>query len=137
MSKYCSEEEIVELVNQFEAGTIERAEWKHAEHLTVALYYLTLDDLETATDGMRAGLYNLLRSFGVDLGKEMPYHETLTVFWMRTIAEFNASKSGEPLVNRANILIERYDKDYPLKFYSRELLFSDQARATYVDGDLV
>ena len=53
------------------------------------------------------------------------------------IAEFNASKSGEPLVNRANILIERFDKDYPLKFYSRELLFSDQARATYVDGDLV
>ena len=60
MSKYCSEEEIVELVNQFEAGTIKHAEWKHAEHLTVALYYLTLDDLETATDGMRAGLYNLL-----------------------------------------------------------------------------
>jgi hypothetical protein len=29
-----------------------------------------------------------------------------------------------------------FDKDYPMRFYTRELLFSDRARAEFVDGDL-
>ena len=35
-----------------------------------------------------------------------------------------------------NELVARYDKDYPLKFYSPEFLFSDEARAKFVEGDL-
>ena len=131
-----SEKDVLDLVAAFEAGTISRDKWKHAEHLTVGLYYLSRYDLETAIVEMRTGIFNLLRSFGVDLSKEMPYHETLTVFWMRTIAEFNASKNGASLAEKANELVEKYDKDYPLRFYSREFLFSDEARAGFVEGDL-
>ena len=29
-----------------------------------------------------------------------------------------------------------FDKDYPMKFYSRDLLFSEEARAKFVEGDL-
>lgn len=134
--RYSSEKDVLDLVAAFESGTISRDAWKHAEHLTVGLYYLSRYDLETAMTEMRTGIFNLLRSFGVDLSKEMPYHETLTVFWMRTIAEFNASKNGASLVEKANELVEKYDKHYPLKFYSREVLFSDEARARFVEGDL-
>ncbi len=66
----------------------------------------------------------------------MPYHETLTIFWMRTVADFNASKNGTSLLDKANELVATYDKDYPLKFYSREYLFSEEARARFVEGDL-
>lgn len=133
--RYSSEKDVLDLVAAFESGTIARDKWKHAEHLTVGLYYLSRYDLETATAEMRTGIFNLLRSFGVDLSKEMPYHETLTVFWMRTIADFNASKNGASLAEKANELVEKYDKDYPLRFYSREYLFSDEARGRFVEGD--
>lgn len=135
--RYKTEKEIEEVVRSFEDATISRDAWKHAEHLTVALHYLCLHDIETATEKMRAGIFKLLtEGFEVDLSKEMPYHETLTIFWMRTVADFNATKNGTSLLDKANELVAEYDKDYPLKFYSREFLFSDEARAQFVDGDL-
>jgi hypothetical protein len=134
---YENEEEIAALVRSFEDASVARDVWKHAEHLVVALYYVDEYGLETGTDKMRGGLFNLLiKGFGVDLTKEMPYHETLTVFWMRTVADFNGSKNGTSLLNKTNELVEKYDKDYPMRFYSREYLFSDEARARFVDGDV-
>lgn len=135
--KYENENEILELVRSFEEATISREEWRHAEHLVVGLYYLTRHDLAAATGKMRDGIFNLLRkAFKVDLTKEMPYHETLTVFWMNTLNEFNGSKNGMPLVDKANEVAEKFDKDYPMRFYSREYLFSDEARARFVKPDL-
>jgi hypothetical protein len=134
--RYKTDKEIFNIVRSFEDATISHDDWKHAEHLTVALHYLNLYDIEEATAKMREGIFKLLGAFGVDLTKEMPYHETLTVFWMRTIANFDASKNGASLLDKANELVAEYDKDYPLKFYSREFLFSDGARARFVEGDL-
>jgi hypothetical protein len=134
--KYESEDEILRLVEAFENGTIPRGEWNHAGHLTVALYYCATDDLKTAIDKMRRNLLNHLKAVGVDFTKEMPYHETLTAFWMRTIDDFRKSKNGASMLETANELVERFDKDYPLRFYSRELLFSDEARARFVEADL-
>ncbi|MEP6787162.1 MAG: hypothetical protein ABJB40_01930 [Acidobacteriota bacterium] len=134
--RYETEKEIAEIVRTFENATISRAAWKHAQHLTVALHYICHHDIDRAMERMRGGLFKLLGAFGVDLTKEMPYHETLTVFWMRTVADFNATKNGASFLDKTNELVEKYDKDYPLRFYSREYLFSDKARAKFVDGDL-
>lgn len=136
-TKYTDESEILELVRSFEEATIPHDDWKHAEHLVVALYYLTNHDLEDACERMRSGILNLLENgFKVDLSKEMPYHETITIFWMRTVARFNAEREGSSLLDRANEVAYKWDKDYPLRFYSRALLFSEEARAGYIDGDL-
>ena len=134
--RYKGEKEIAEVVRTFEDATISREAWKHAEHLTVALHYLSHHDIDTATEKMRSGLFKLLGAFSVDLTKEMPYHETMTVFWMQTVADFNASKNGASFLDKTNELVEKYDKDYPLRFYSREYLFSEEARAKFVEGDL-
>lgn len=133
---YQTENEIIEVVRLFEDGTIEREDWRHAEHLTVAFYYASHHDFQTALTKMREGIFNLLKCFEVDLEKEMPYHETLTVFWMRTIFDFCKSKNDCPIVEMCNEIVKRFDKDYPLRFYSRELLFSPTARATTVEPDL-
>lgn len=136
--KFENESEIVDLVRSFETATLSHDDWKHAEHLVVALYYLSHYDLETATVKMRSGILHLLEfGFKVDLKKEMPYHETITRFWMRTVHDFNASKNGTSLLDKANEVVERFDKDHPLRFYSRELLFSDEARAGFVEPDLI
>jgi hypothetical protein len=136
--KYKDDAEIEKLVASFEDASIARGVWKHAEHLVVALYYVnSCGDIEVATNKMREGLFNLLTDgFKVDLSKEMPYHETLTVFWMKTVDEFSRSRNGMPLHEKANNLIEAFDKDYPLNFYTREYLFSDEARARFVEPDL-
>jgi len=131
---YQTEDEILSIVRAFESGTIKREEWRHAEHLTVAFYYAFHYDYKTALVKMRSGIFNLLTSFEVDLSKEMPYHETLTVFWMKTTADFKKSQSA--VLQGCNQLIEHFDKNYPLQFYSRELLFSEQARASFVEADL-
>lgn len=135
-TKYKHQSEVLGLVSSFEAATISHDDWKHSEHLVVALYYLTHHDLETAYGKMRSGILNLLENgFKVDLKKEMPYHETITLFWMRAVAGFNASKNAS-LLEKANEVAYKWDKDHPLKFYSRELLFSDEARSKFVDADL-
>jgi hypothetical protein len=134
--KYETAEDIYKIVRAFENGTITRERWRHAEHLTVALFYVWHHDFDAALDKMRAGIFNLLRAFAVDLTKEMPYHETLTVFWTRTVLDFKDSKNGAPIHETCNELIEHFDKDYPLKFYSRQRLFSDQARAKFVEADI-
>ena len=135
--KYENATEIFTVVETFERGTISRENWRHAEHLTVALFYLSNHDETTAYDKMRDGIFNLLKSFGVDLTKEMEgYHETLTVFWMKTVDEFRKSKVNCLILETANELVEKFDKDYPLRFYSREFLFSDKARAHFIEADL-
>lgn len=134
--RYKTESEITEVVRTFEDATISRDAWKHAEHLTVALHYLTRHDIEAAIEKMRSGIFKLLGAFDVDLTKEMPYHETMTVFWMRAVARFNASKNGVKLLDKANEMVEVLDKEYPLRFYSREVLFSDKARAEFVEADI-
>lgn len=137
MNRYDNENEIRELVREFEETTISRDKWKHAEHLTVALFYLVNYEKEIALIKMRDGIHNLLtKGFGVDLSVEMPYHETLTVFWMKTVEEFMTENESHSLLEKTNELISKYDKDHPLLFYSRELLFSDKARSVWVEPDL-
>ncbi len=134
--KYKTENEILVVVRGFEDGTISRADWRHAEHLTVALFYLSHHDFDSALIKMRDGIFNLLKAFEIDLKKEMPYHETMTIFWLRTVADFANSKNGASILETCNELVEKFDKDFPLRFYSRELLFSDKARKKFVEFDL-
>ncbi|MGI9054543.1 MAG: hypothetical protein ACR2F2_01940 [Pyrinomonadaceae bacterium] len=135
--KYKTENEIIKIIESFENGTIARENWRHADHLLVANYYLSANDFDAAYNKMREGIFNLLRSFEIDLSKEMEgYHETLTVFWLKTVDDFRKTKNGCPVVEICNELTEKFDKNYPLKFYSRERLFSDEARAEFIEADL-
>jgi len=135
--KYETEKDILDLVRSFEDATVSREDWKHREHLIVALYYVSHHDADNALDKMRTGLLNLLANgFKVDLTKEMRYHETITVFWIRTLADFHASSNGNSIVAKVAEIVDKFDKDYLLKFYSRERLFSAEARERFVEGDL-
>ncbi|MGB7069366.1 MAG: hypothetical protein WBD22_07710 [Pyrinomonadaceae bacterium] len=136
--KFKDENEILALVRSFEEASIGRDEWHHAEHLAVALYYVSRVDLDTATQKMRGGLLNLLREgFGVDFAKEMPFHETLTTFWMRTMHLYSLGADSKSLQEMANDVVCLYDKEYPLRFYTRETLYSERARSTFVEPDLI
>jgi hypothetical protein len=132
------EEDILNIVKAFEDRTISRAEWTHAAHLLVGLYYCRTLPFPVARNVMRDGVYWLNDRHGVPNTDDSGYHETLTVFWLKRIWNFLDERPAKtPLIELGQKLLERYnDPELPLRFYSREVLFSNSARADYVPPDL-
>ena len=125
---------------QFSGKTLPKAEWTHAAHIAVAFTeFDTLGDFETTLLALRTKIraYNL--SVGTANTDSSGYHETLTVFWLTVISQFYAA-------NRQPGLEDKYDRfmktelassGFPALFYSRDLLFSSNARLHWVDPDLL
>ena len=135
--KYSSLAEIGNIVNAFQHGRISREEWTHRAYLTVALSYCVHFPLDAATSRMREGILRLNEINGVANTATSGYHETMTVFWISTVKGFVKTSTERDIVTQANELIAAFgDPRLPLKFYSRKLLFSPEARARYVRPDL-
>jgi hypothetical protein len=106
MSYYHSETEIETVVRAFEACRLDKTEFKHAQHLTVATWYVQMLGKDAALDRMRAGLLAFLDHHGVAEGK---YSETVTVFWIQQIAEkLNELGCEMSLVEKCNRVVETY-----------------------------
>ena len=131
-------EEMLELVRRFDDCTLPREEWTHAAHLTVALWHLLQFDWPEAVARVRRGIKRYNAAHGIPTTPTGGYHETLTIFWLRTVRAFLEAERNEAraLVHLANELAETADKGLPLKHYTRELLFSPEARAAWVEPDL-
>jgi hypothetical protein len=117
----------------FENGAITPAQFDHAAHVRVAWVYLQeAASLEEALSRMRDGI----RRFAAAAGVPQKYHETITVLWMRLLAEVRAAGASGELAEVLREYPALADKDLPLQYYSRALLFSDEARAGWVEPDL-
>ena len=134
--RYKTEDEINEVINAFESATLPHNKWRHAEHLTMAMRYALLYDFDEALNKMRSGILKLNDFHGVVTTNERGYHETLTGVWTRAVYDYVKANINKDLVGLANEIIEKFDKEYPLKFYSRERLFSVEARYGFVEPDL-
>ena len=100
-------------IRAFENGEIAPQDFHHADHLRLALAYLVSSaSIDEATTRMAGGL----RAFARAAGKEEKYHYTLTVAWVRLVARL-------------------LDQQLPLAYYTRDRLFSDEARARWVEPD--
>lgn len=130
--------EILALVRRFEDCTLSRDEWTHAAHLTVALWHLLQFDWPEACARVRRGIKRYNAAHGILTTPTGGYHETLTLFWLRTVRTFLEAERNEAraLVHLANDLIAFADKGLPLTHYTRERLFSPEARATWVEPDI-
>jgi hypothetical protein len=131
-------EEILSLVRRFEDCTLPREAWTHAAHLTVALWHLLQLDWPEAVTRVRRGIKRYNAAHGIVTTPTGGYHETLTLFWLRTVRTFLEAERNEAraLVRLANELCASADKSLPLAHYTRELLFSPEARANWVEPDL-
>lgn len=127
--------EIEAVVKGFESCTTAKDDFSHPSHLTVACYFLHYFSEPYATQRMRAGLLRFLDHYGVGRAK---FHETLTIFWIRTVAAFRESQEVElPLLEMANAVIESLgDSRLVLAYYSEELLWADVTRNTWIAPDL-
>ena len=126
--------EIEVLVRAFEGCTLPKAEWTHREHLTVALWYLRHNPREEATSRMREGI----RRFNLSHGNTTGYHETITLAWIAVISRFLEGTTTANPFRRSSGSCWRNaaEKDYLLRFYSEDVLISEQARRNWVPPDL-
>lgn len=118
----------------FEAGLVAPDAFGHREHIRLAYVYLVEGDADLATERMRAGILGFLSRHGLDVSK---FHETLTGAWVLAVRHF---MSLTPRTDSAEALIEAnptmLDSRIMLTHYSAERLFSDDARARFVEPDL-
>jgi hypothetical protein len=118
----------------FEACAILPAAFDHRAHVRLAYTYLAEADDEAAVDRMRAALLAFLLHNGVDPSK---YHETMTRAWVLAVRHFMANypacESADAFIASNPTLL---DTKIMLTHYSAGLLFSDDARARFVEPDL-
>ena len=125
-----------EFLAAFENCTLPFEQWNHCAHVRVAFLYASVNDVDSATDRMRAGIKAYNRVNEVPESLESGYHETVTVAFMRLINEAVAgeSRSFDDFSRRHRKL---FDKRVLLRFFSRNRILSVKLKATLVEPDLM
>jgi hypothetical protein len=134
-----SDAEIAHLGEGLLACTLAREEWTHEAHLGATTYLLTRRP-DVAVDQELPGI---IRRFNESVGgvndDTQGYHETITRAFLHGVRLFLAeAELGEPLHELVNelLLSPMGRRDWPLRFYSAERLFSVEARRHFVPPDL-
>jgi len=121
------------------SATLPREAWTHEAHLA-ACTWLVRD--RTDIDIHRE-LPSIIAAYNVSVGgvndDTQGYHETITQVYIAGVkAHLAEAVNDRPLYEAVNALLlsERGKRDWPLRFYTRELLLSAQARRAFVEPDL-
>jgi len=137
--QFHSDAEIIAIGEGLLNHTLPKTLWTHEAHFAATVYLLLhRPDLVLETQ-----MRQIICSYNVAMGGENTdttgYHETLTQFYIRLVAEFiKTSNSAESLVQICNRLVgsKMAQRDYPLEFYSKHLLFSVKARRQWTEPDI-
>ena len=127
-----------DLLEQFEAGTINPAQFHHRQHVEVVWLYLQrFPAAEVLTRFSDA-----LRRFARSIGKENLYHATISWAYVllvnerlerARIAGRTAAAFDEFAAENADLL--KWKPSILNRYYREETLWSDTARATFVFPD--
>jgi len=134
-----SDAEIEHLGEGLLARTLPRAEWTHEAHLAATTYLLTRRP-DIAIDKELPGIIRRYNESAGGLNDDTQgYHETITRVFLHGVRLFLAEADpGEPLHELINelLLSPMGRRDWPLRFYSAERLFSVDARRRFVPPDV-
>ena len=119
-------------------GTLPKSEWTHEAHLAACTWLIQ----ERPDITPEAQLPAIIRAYNVATGvvndDTQGYHETLTQLYIIGVRRFLAGGTAADLSATVNALLatELGQRNWPLRFYSRELLFSAGARCGWIEPDL-
>lgn len=136
---FAADDAIVRIGEGLLARTLPRADWTHEAHLAAATYLLTRRpdiDLDRQLPG-------IIRSYNESVGgvndDTQGYHETITRLFLHGVRLFlNEADQDAQLHELVNelLLSPMGRRDWPLRFYSAERLFSVEARRHFAPPDL-
>jgi len=137
---FASDDAIVRIGEGLVARSLPRDDWTHEAHLAATTYLLTRrPDID-----LDRQLPEIIRGYNESVGgvndDTQGYHETITRLFLHGVRQFLARSDAErtlhELVNDL-LLSPAGRRDWPLRFYSAERLFSVEARRRFVPPDLV
>lgn len=118
----------------FEALEVPAEDFDHRAHVRLAYIYLCEMQADAAHKAMKEALLGFLDHVGAERSK---YHETITLAWIKAVKYF---MSTTPECRSADEFIghnpELLDTRIMLTHYSAKVLFSDEARARFVEPDI-
>ena len=121
------------------ARTLPRADWTHEAHLAATTYLLTRRPDVNLDRDLRAIISGYNESVGGVNDDTQGYHETITRVFLHGVRLFLAGADpDEPLQELVNALLlsPMGRREWPMRFYSAERLFSVEARRRFVPPDL-
>ncbi|WP_165190520.1 hypothetical protein [Caulobacter soli] len=130
--------EVATLAARLLDRSLPKDQWTHAAHLTA-----TLRLVRTRNENLERDMPGIIRTYNVAVGgvndDTSGYHETITQAYLAAIRAFVATlpagiSDGEACARL--LATPMGDKAWPLGFWSRERLFSVQARRGWVEPDL-
>jgi hypothetical protein len=133
-----SNEQVADLARRLLDRTLPKVQWTHAAHLVA-----TLRLVRTRNDGLERDMPEIIRTYNVAVGgvndDHNGYHETITQAYLAAIRAFVAALPdglGDGEAAARLLATPMGDKAWPLSFWSRERLFSVEARRGWVEPDL-
>lgn len=120
------------------ACALSREAWTHEAHLGACLWLLT----ERPDIDIDAEIAGLICRFNESVGgvndDHGGYHDSITRAYVAGVRLFLRETAGTGLMERVNALLlsDMGRRDWALRFYSRDLLFSVAARRGFVEPDL-
>jgi hypothetical protein len=117
--------------------TLPKGEWTHHAHLRAGLWHVLRYSDAVALELLRERIRAYNQATGVANTLSTGYHETITRFYVVMIRAFLRSTDATlPIDILAETLIEHIgERDLPLRYYSKEVLFSPEARTAWVEPD--
>lgn len=131
---FTSETEIIAIGRGLVDRTLPKINWTHAAHFAAALWLIETNSGSTMPALIRA--YN--ESVGTANTDNSGYHETITQASLRAARTFRIARKHLPLFQICNDLMASYvgRSDWLLIYWSREVLFSIEARRGWVEPDI-
>ncbi|TPG53963.1 hypothetical protein [Sphingomonas glacialis] len=119
--------------------SLPRADWTHEAHLGAATWLVR----ERPDLDLDAQIAAIISSYNLAVGgvndADSGYHDTITRTYLAGVRAHVATRDpDEPLADSVNALLASPAgrRDWPLRFYSRDLLLSAAARRAFVEPDL-
>ena len=129
---------VASFIERFERGEVTKTEWTHQAHLVAGYWYVNKLGPEQAIEQMRKRIRFHNESVGTANTDSGGYHESITRLYVHGIAALMAQHPKAGFQDGLNTLLASpmTSSSWPLQYYSRERLFSVEARRGWVEPDL-
>ena len=129
---------VASFIERFERGEVTKAEWTHQAHLVAGYWYVNNVGAEQAIEEMRRRIRFHNESVGTANTDSSGYHESITRLYVHGIAALLAQHPAARFEDGLSTLLASpmTSSSWPLQYYSRERLFSVEARRGWVEPDL-
>jgi len=130
--------EIENMIGLFETRKLPKEKWTHQSHLIAAVWYLMKYPQNKVFNILSENIIEYNKSVGTPNSNTSGYHETITWFWLNEVQKFLDKKKYKSIANACKNIINSnlVNRQYPLTFYSEQLLFSSEARKKLLMPDL-